>query len=140
MELLPIFTSMQLLRVLVAAVVAMVVGAIRFGPLFGKVYMAEMNVDPANMPQKPNMAGNMVKEFITRLIYFLGLLALLLLTGATETFAASCVVAFSYRLAVISTEISGVIRSDFSWRMAAVTGGKILVDTVLALIIAGRML
>lgn len=60
------------LAILVAGVATMVIGAIWYGPLFGKPWMKEMGWDPSNQEQmakmKKGMAANYFQAFILALV------------------------------------------------------------------------
>ncbi|MBX4189281.1 DUF1761 domain-containing protein [Candidatus Parcubacteria bacterium] len=56
------------LAVVVAAVVQMVLGYLWYGPLFGKKWMALMDIDPNNMGDKSGMGKRYALMFIGSLI------------------------------------------------------------------------
>lgn len=118
-------------------IIAQIVGFIWYGPLFSNAYQKELKVKKADMEAgKKGMGTMMVREILSRLIYFLGLWLLLQYVGADHKWE----IGFLYFWAVVATEWSAVIWSNgLTWRMFAMRAGKVLIDTVIALCLYGML-
>lgn len=70
----------------VVAIISQVVGAFWYGPLFGKTFMKENDRTEADMkdPQMKPMRMMIFQEFISRLVFFLGLALLVRFVGVDQ--------------------------------------------------------
>jgi hypothetical protein len=80
-----IITHLNYLHVLVVTVAGFMLGAVWYSVLFGKVWMAEMNITPemaAAERAKGGMAGFLIRGFVFTLLSTFGLAALIAAHGA----------------------------------------------------------
>ena len=96
--------DVNLLSVLVAAVAAMVVGFLWYGPLFGKAWMRLSGV----RPQKKSMMSGMLLGFLGALVLAFVLAAVIGLAGA-DTMGAGVAVAFWLWLGFSATHALGTV-------------------------------
>ena len=79
------FVLPSILPVLLGAVASMIIGMVRYGPLFLKPWAKSVGI---NMPDKPESMKNMYKElisaFASNLVLALGVGMMVLTTGATS--------------------------------------------------------
>lgn len=96
--------DVNLVSVLVAAVAAMVVGYLWYGPLFGKTWMRLSGV----RPQKKSMMPSMLLGFLGALVLAFVLAAIISLAGATDAWS-GVVVAFWVWLGFSATHALGIV-------------------------------
>lgn len=117
-------------RVIASVVLAQVFGFIWYGPIFGKLYRKENGISEegakAGIAMMPMM---MVRETVTRLIYFIGLWLLLGFVGLDHKWT----VGFLYFHAVLSTEWSGTIWSKESRKLCLIKTWNKAIATLIAL-------
>ncbi len=126
-----LFVWFPWLWLIVVTIVAQVVGAIWYGPLFSKAYGKEWGFTEKDMKAgKESMAGLMIREVLSRLVFFLGLWLLLQYVGVDHRWTVGAL----YFLAALSTDRSSVIWSKgHTWRLRAMRSAKIAIDLVIAL-------
>jgi hypothetical protein len=90
-----IMASVNLLGVLAGAVVAMVIGGLWYGPLFGKMWTAEMHFTPESMAEAKarGMTKLYVGQFVFSLVGAYVLAHFMILLGVT-TVSGVCSLAF----------------------------------------------
>lgn len=120
--------------VILMTVISLILGMLWYGPLlFGKYYGKRMGISKTNM--KPDMTIPMTGEIISKLLYFIGLGMVLANGGGMGS---AIIIWFCF---VFATLLSQVVwtSDDVDKRVLALTAGKVLVDTIIAVFIYGAL-
>ena len=112
-------------------------GFVWYSFLFGKMYQKELKVTDADMQKgASDMPKNMIFETIARLLYFVALAIILWLVSAEYLWIAG----IAYFCAALTADWSSVIWSNGqSWRMWVMRSGKLLIDTIVAIVLYGML-
>lgn len=131
------FADFPWLWLVVVTILAQVVGFVWYGPLFSKTYQKELKVTDAQAKAgQKGMAGLMLREILSRLVFFFWLRLLLQYVGMDHKRE----IGFLYFWAVVSTERSAVLWSNgLTWRMFAMRACKVLIDLAIALYLYGML-
>lgn len=127
----------NLLAVLVAALAAMVIGFLWYGPLFGRAWMRMRKKDPAAFASMKMPYDKLVLQFVASLVtaYFLAqFMGWVLILG----FTGALVLGFWIWLAFYATTmLDGVLWEEESWELYAFNvGERLLMLLVMVAILA----
>lgn len=75
--------SVNVVSILVAAIVAFLIGFLLHGPILGKLWMRLADIHPTGNEKLSDMMGQMVANLVVNFITALGLAVLLLLTSSS---------------------------------------------------------
>lgn len=138
--LLSLISSTNRIFVLVCTVVSMIIGMLWFGnALFGKAYGKWMKLPPMESATKENcppmnMGGTLAWEFVSRVLYFTGIGRAFMVAPQETMVNWLCLAAILWLAFALSTQISAVIWSVADRRVLWISGGKMLLDTVIAVV------
>lgn len=121
----------------VCVIAAQVFGFIWYGPIFGKTYRKEYNITEKDaekgMKEMPKM---MLRETITRVLYFLSLGLLVWLIGTED----KRMVGLIYFIGIISSERSGTLWSpQETWKICLIKTSNKAIATIIALLLYGML-
>ena len=126
------------LAVIVAAVAAIVVGAVWYSPLlFGKAYMKLRGMNPDATTNRRPPAGELIAEFV-RYVVIAFVLALFVVrlgvVGLTSALELGLGLWFGFQAMLL---LGSVIHEKMPWTLYAIHAGDALVKTVLMAVILG---
>ena len=129
------FAGFPWLWLVAVIIIAQIIWFIWYGPLFSRAYQKELKVSNAQAKAaEKGMMGLMIREILSRLVFFVGLWLLLQYVGMDHKWE----IGFLYFLAVLATERSAVLWSNgLTRRMFAMRAGNVLIALALALWLYG---
>lgn len=136
-----LLASTNWIFVLVATVVSMGIGMLWFGnALFGKTYGRRMKLPPMESATKENcppmnMGSTLTWEFISRALYFIGIGRAFSVAPQETLRYRICLAIILWLAFALSTQISAVVRSLADRRVLRIVGGKMLLDTIIAVLL-----
>jgi hypothetical protein len=126
------------LAVVVAALVALVVGAVWYSPLlFGKTYLELRGIDPRSMANKRPPAGELLGEFVRYLVIAFVLAHFVVRLGVGDWKSAVQLGLWVWVGFQAMLPMGAVLHEQMPWMLYAIHAGDALVKTLLMTVILG---